>query len=167
MLLPGCAVSGRTMLSACSRLSLTTSTSIQTWCHSGRRQHSSSGSGDRSSSASTFISNGRLVKNSSSNSSSNNNSSQSSAQSPPQTPLILNINAGLGPKSLVTQASQSLFSSLTFKHDVVEHDLWSDELISYNVSHMAAKMRLLKGKGTPEDEQLFLPIHRVSFSFNV
>ncbi len=58
-----------------------------------------------------------------------------------------------------------MFKCLKFKHELKKYDLWSDDLISYNVSHMAAKMRLLKGKGSPEDEELFLPVHRVRLTW--
>ncbi len=61
----------------------------------------------------------------------------------------------------MSRASSDLLSRLQFRHELLSHELWSDALISYNVSHMAAKMRLLKGQGSPEDEEIFMPIHRV------
>ena len=79
----------------------------------------------------------------------------------PLPPLVLHVSSGLGPQSLVSRASSDLLSRLQFRHELLSHELWSDALISYNVSHMAAKMRLLKGQGSPEDEEIFMPIHRV------
>ena len=48
-----------------------------------------------------------------------------------------------------------------FDHDVIKRDLWRDDLVSYNISHVAAKMRLIKGNGSEEDEELFEPVRQV------
>jgi len=51
-------------------------------------------------------------------------------------------------------------------HELLTRDLWHDKLVNYGMSHMAAKMRLIRGKGSREDEDLFRPVHEIAEELN-
>lgn len=77
-------------------------------------------------------------------------------------PLVLSVSAAHSDSSLVASAAFTLLSELRFDHKLLQRNLWRDELVSYDASHVAAKFRLLKGRGSDEDEALFRPILEVS-----
>lgn len=82
-------------------------------------------------------------------------------------PLVLLVSAAHGDGSLVAQASRDLLQNLAFPHETRRRDLWQDgRLVSYNLSHVAAKMRLLRGRGSEEDERLFAPVQELAEELN-
>lgn len=79
---------------------------------------------------------------------------------------ILHVTARHGSKSLVAAASNQLFEQLAFKYDLKEKNLWSTELPPYDLTHMAAKFRLVTGKGSEEDKRIIEPISAIAQELN-
>ncbi len=76
---------------------------------------------------------------------------------------VLYVSASPSGASLVSDASEEILAGIEFPHRLIgRRNLWSDSLISFNMSHMAARMRLAKGKGTDDDEKLWRPVQEMA-----
>ena len=64
-------------------------------------------------------------------------------------------------------ASKEIISNLDFPHVITEHSIMSGEdessvLFSYRAGHTAAKVKVLKGRATEEDEAIFAPVRKLA-----
>merc|ERR1719174_3023388 len=75
---------------------------------------------------------------------------------PSSTPLnVLYLNVSHSPNSLVAVGAQALLEGIKREHKVQEVDLWSKKGLKYSIEHAQAKLALLGGGATREEEERF------------
>jgi len=75
------------------------------------------------------------------------------------TPLnLLYLNVSHSPNSLVAVGAQALLEGIKREHKVQEIDLWSKKGLKYSIEHAQAKMAMLGGEATREEEERFAPV---------
>ena len=72
---------------------------------------------------------------------------------------ILHLNASHGNNSLVSVGAQTFLSKLKFEKTVTELSMFKEApKIQYSLDHAKAKMNILQGRHSKEDEELFNPV---------
>eukprot|EP00088_Acartia_fossae_P040070 TRINITY_DN41709_c0_g1_i1.p1 TRINITY_DN41709_c0_g1~~TRINITY_DN41709_c0_g1_i1.p1 ORF type:complete len:257 (+),score=11.18 TRINITY_DN41709_c0_g1_i1:46-816(+) len=72
---------------------------------------------------------------------------------------ILYLNASHGPDSLVGVGARVFLDNLSGNKKIKEVDLWNNkEQVQYKLQHAIAKLKILKGQGSKDDEELFAPV---------
>ena len=79
---------------------------------------------------------------------------------------VLHVTAGHSEQSIVASTSKELFDKMDFKFDITERNLWKESLVPYSISHVQAKFRIMSGKGTAEDVELFKPVEVLAREIN-
>lgn len=62
------------------------------------------------------------------------------------------------PNSLVAVGAQALLEGIEREHKVQEVDLWSKKGLKYSIEHAQAKLAMLGGAATREEEERFAPV---------
>jgi len=62
------------------------------------------------------------------------------------------------PNSLVAVGAQALLEGIQREHKVQEVDLWSKKGLKYSIEHAQAKLAMLGGAATREEEERFAPV---------
>lgn len=78
---------------------------------------------------------------------------------------ILHLNSsGSDERSWTGIASKTFFTAYKSKHCdhvIKEINLWDKEVLQYDLSHVASKMRMVSGEDQPSDRQNFEPVERM------
>lgn len=78
---------------------------------------------------------------------------------------ILHINSsGSDERSWTGVASKTFFNAYKSKHCrhvIKEINLWDKDLLQYDLSHVASKMRMVSGEDQPYDKENFQPVERM------
>lgn len=78
---------------------------------------------------------------------------------------ILHLNSsGSDERSWTGIASKTFFTAYRSKnchHVIKEINLWDKEILQYDLSHVASKMRMVSGEDRPSDRQNFEPVERM------
>ena len=86
-------------------------------------------------------------------------SSSESDKSTKSVKSILHLNASHGDNSLVSVGAQTFLSSLKFDKLVTELSMFKEApKIQYSLDHAKAKMNILQGRHSQDDEKLFNPV---------
>lgn len=78
---------------------------------------------------------------------------------------ILHLNSsGSDERSWTGIASKTFFTAYKSRnchHIIKEINLWDNDLLQYDLSHVASKMRMVSGEDKPSDKQNFEPVERM------
>jgi len=66
---------------------------------------------------------------------------------------LLYLNVSHSPNSLVAVGAQTLLEGINREHKVQQVDLWGKEGLKYSVEHARAKLAMLGGGATREEEE--------------